>query len=157
MDIDTGKEKIPVVAMPPVDARTLLEEDERQRAENSQIPFRFGYAHDVNIDIKKSGVKKELSNEDKLWLLKIHCPDAYSINLIYNRFRLGEGSKFFIYNEDRTMILGAFTPEVSNNPDDVFATDLIQGNMFFKYTKYTTNYFFPQFFIIIFSKYKEIL
>jgi len=42
-------------------------------------------------------------------MLKIHCPDAYSINLIYDHYRLGEGSKFFIYNEDRTMILGAFT------------------------------------------------
>jgi len=122
LDIDAGKENIPVIAMVPVDTRTLLEEDERQRAEDAQIPFRFGYAHDVNIDIKKSGVKKELSNGDNLWLLKIHCPDAYSINLIYNRFRLGEGSKFFIYNEDRTMVLGAFTPEVSNNEFDEFAT-----------------------------------
>jgi hypothetical protein len=128
LGLDTGKEKIPVVAMPPVDARALLKEDEMARAEDALIPFRFGKALDVDIDIKKAGTKIELSNGDKLWLVKIHCPYAYSINLIYDSFRLAEGSKFFIYNEDRTMILGAFTPEVSNNPYDEFATDLVQGN-----------------------------
>ena len=128
LDIDVGREKIPVTTMPPVDARALLEEDEMLRAENTQIPFRFGYAIDVDIDIKKVGVKKKLPDGGNLWLLKIHCPDAFSINLIYNRFRLAKGSKFFIYNEDRTMILGAFTPEVSNNSYNEFATDLVQGN-----------------------------
>jgi len=126
--LDMGRDIIPVMAMPSVDAKTLIEKDERQRAEDSQIPFRFGYAHDVDIDIKKAGTMKELPNGDKLWLLKIHCPDAFSVNLIYSRYRLSEGSKFFIYNEDRTMILGAFTPEVSNNQYNEFATDLVQGN-----------------------------
>jgi len=78
--------------------------------------------------LKKAGIKKELPNGDNIWLLKIHSPDAFSINLIYDYFKLGKGSTFFIYNEDRTMILGAFTPEVSNNPYNEFATDLIQGN-----------------------------
>ena len=128
LDTDTGREKIPVVSTPRVDARSLIEEDERQRAQDALIPFRFGKAIDVDIDIKKAGMKIELPGGDKLWLMKIHCPDAFSINLIYDRFRLAEGAKFFIYNEDRTMILGAFTPEVSNNTDNVFATDLVQGN-----------------------------
>lgn len=128
LDIDTRKEKIPVMEMPAVDAKALLEEDKKLRMKNPQRPFRFGYAIDVDIDIKKAGIKKELPDGGNLWLLKIHCPDAFSINLIYSHFILGKGSKFFIYNEDRAMILGAFTPEVSNNPDNKFATDLLQGN-----------------------------
>jgi hypothetical protein len=48
--------------------------------------------------------------------------------LIYSHFRIGNGSKFFIYNEERTMVLGAYTPEVSNNQDNEFATDLVQGS-----------------------------
>lgn len=69
-----------------------------------------------------------MPNGDNLWLLKIHSPDAFSINLIYNRFNLGKGSKFFIYNENREMTLGAFTPEVSNNPYNEFVTTLVRGN-----------------------------
>jgi len=42
LDMDTGRDKIPVVAMPPVDARALIEEDERKRAEDALIHFRFG-------------------------------------------------------------------------------------------------------------------
>ena len=122
------KEKIPVVVMSPVDVEALIEEDKRAGMNDAPKPFRFGYAIDVDIDIKKAGMKKELPNGDILWLLKIHSPDAYSINLIYDDFKLGNGSRFFIYNEDRTMVFGAFTPETSNNPSNKFATDLIEGN-----------------------------
>jgi len=121
-------EKTPVMELPAVDVKALLEEDELLRKEEVQRPFRFGKAINVDFDIKKNGMKKELSNGDKLWFLKIHCPDAFSINLIYDNFKLADGSKFFIYNEEKTMILGAFTPELSNNRSNVFATDLVQGN-----------------------------
>ncbi|MDR0295689.1 MAG: hypothetical protein LBH91_05820 [Prevotellaceae bacterium] len=99
---DVGKGKIPVLTMPLVDARTLIEEDEKLITEDTQRPFRFGYAIDVDIDLKKSGVKKELPNGDNLWLLKIYCPDAFSINLIYNRFRLSEKSKFILNLKNKT-------------------------------------------------------
>jgi hypothetical protein len=120
--------EIPVLVMPPVDVNVLLEEDERAKMENLQRPFRFGYAIDVDIDIKRDGVKKELPDGGNLWLLKIYCPDAFSINFIYNHFRLSKGSKFFIYNEDESMVLGAFTSNETNNPNNEFATDLVQGN-----------------------------
>jgi len=80
--IETQKEKIPVFAMPSVNAKEMIEAYVKERAENDQIPFKFGHAMDVDIDIKKDGFKKELPNGDKLWLLKIHCPEAFSINLI---------------------------------------------------------------------------
>jgi len=60
LDIGVEKEKIPVLAMVPVDVKSLLAEDERLRAEKVQRPFRFGYAIDVDIDIKKDGVHKKL-------------------------------------------------------------------------------------------------
>jgi hypothetical protein len=120
------------ISMPVVDTRSLLREDDislrRSNADDISKPFRFGYMMDVDINLKRVGTRVELENGDKLWLLKIHCPDAYSINLIYNNFRLSEGSKFFIYNEDKTMILETITPEISNNQDNRFATDLVQGN-----------------------------
>ena len=120
--------EIPVLVMPLVDVDALVEEDKRLDMENIQRPFRFGYAIDVDIDIKKEGVKKELPDGGTLWLLKIHCSDAYTINLIYNRFWLAKGSKFFVYNEDKSMVLGAFTPENSNNSYNEYATDLVLGD-----------------------------
>jgi hypothetical protein len=126
--IDMGKEEIPVLVMASVNVDSLLQEDESADKINSQRPFKFGHAIDVSIDIKKSGMEKRLPSGDRLWLLKIHSPNAFSLNLIYNQFRLGNGSKFFVYNEDKTTILGAFTPELNNNPHNEFATDLVAGN-----------------------------
>lgn len=95
---------------------------------NTPRPFRFGYEIDVDIDLKTHGTLKHLPDGGKLWLLKIHSKGAFSINLIYNRFILSKGSRFFVYSEDRTMVLGAFTPEVSNKSYTEFATDLVKGN-----------------------------
>ena len=121
--MDVMPKEIPARVMPEIDVQSLLEEDAKRG--DAPGPFRFGYIHEVDIDIKKAGIHKQLPNGNNLWLLKIHAPNAYSINLIYNRFHLAEGSRLFIYNEDRTMILGAFTPETSNNPFNEFATDLV--------------------------------
>ena len=129
--VDARMDRIPVVTMPMVDIQALHEEDAKIMArgmEDAPKPFRFGYAISVSIDIKRDGRRTDLPNGSRLWMMKIHSADAYSINLIFDQFRLSEGSKFFIYNEDKTMVLGAFTPETSNNPHNVFATDLLQGN-----------------------------
>ena len=127
LNVDISNEKIPVIEMPYVDVPSLIQEDQKDKDVGIK-PFRFGYSIDVDIDIKKDGLKKTLPNGDNLWMLKIHSSNAISVNLIYSHFRLGEGSKFFVYNEDKTMVLGAFTPEVSNNPTNEFATNLIQGS-----------------------------
>jgi len=126
LGIDTRD--LPVIVMPCIDVEKLLSEDAKTQNENIQKPFRFGYAIDVDIDIKKDGRLELLANGDKIWLLKIHSANAFSINLIYSQFHLSQGSKFFVYSEDETIILGAFTPGVSNNPYNEYATDLILGN-----------------------------
>jgi hypothetical protein len=119
-------QEIHTLIMPPVNVDSVIQAE--AKLGNTPRPFQFGYAIDVDIDLKKLGTLKHLSDGGKLWLLKIHSKDAFSINLIYDRFTLSKGSRFFVYNEDRTMVLGAFTPEVSNNSYNEFATDLIQGN-----------------------------
>ena len=126
--LDISTRGIPVLEMLAVNTDSIKKENEKIYRNNFMEPFKYGYAIEVDIDIKKEGILTLLPNGDKLWLLKIHSRNAYTINLIYNRFWLAKGSKFFIYNEDRTMILGAFTPETSNNPQNQFATELLQGD-----------------------------
>ena len=72
LDLDNGRKKIPIIEMHAVDVHALLQEDEMTRAESVAIPFRFGKDMDVDIDIKKAGMKKELSDGGDLWLLKIN-------------------------------------------------------------------------------------
>lgn len=115
-----------VVEMPAFNIDSLLNIEAKEIEEAR--PFRFGYAIDVDMGLKNNGTWQTLSNGDKVWRLKIYSEGAFSINLIFDEFWLPEGARFFLYNEDHSMILGAFTSDVSNNEYYTFSTDLVQGN-----------------------------
>ena len=97
---------IPVETMPNLDFEALHKED----VENSGIgPRRFGYSHEVNLTLENSGLWTTTPDGGRLWTLRIFSPDARSLNLLYDKFWLPEGAKFFLYTEDKKQHLGAFT------------------------------------------------
>jgi len=122
----TNEDTINIIQMPIVNVDSLLTADSLEEGETK--PFRFGYAIDVNLNLKEVGKLTTLPNGDKIWRLKILSTNAYSINLIYDNFWLPQDAQFFVYSEDRSMVLGAFTSDVSNNAFNVFATDLVSGD-----------------------------
>lgn len=113
-----------VKTMPSINVKQLLEQDSHTPMD---IPYRFGYGFDVSYNLQNSGKWEKLSNGSKLWRLKLKSPGAYSINLIYNKFWLPEGSKLFIYNKDKSMTIGAFTSR-NNKKHGKFATGLVKGD-----------------------------
>ena len=113
------------LATPPIDLQTLLEEDARDAGK--EIPFRFGYGFEVDYNLDNSGTWEDLDDGGRLWRLQITCPDAYSVNLVYSRFRLPEGARFYLYNEDKSQVLGAFTSD-NNKEYEKFATAPVRGN-----------------------------
>ena len=63
----------------------------------------------------------------RVWRLSIKSENAYSINLIYDKFILPDGAEMFVYDENMTTILGAFTS--SNNKEyQTFSTAPTKGN-----------------------------
>lgn len=117
------KDSIYTIKMPKLNIDSLIQNDTV-----NDFSFRFGYAIDVNIGLHNSGTWDTLQNGDKIWRLKIYSSDAYSINLIFDEFWLPDSAQFFVYSEDKSMVLGAFISYVSNNPYNKFATDLVKGN-----------------------------
>ncbi len=114
---------IAIKEMPSVDVTTLLHEDS---VASKDAPYRFGYSFNVSYNLLNSGTWVKLNDGSKLWRLKIFSQGAYSINLIYDKFWLPEGARFFIYNNDRNMIIGAYTSR-NNKPNGKFATELVKG------------------------------
>ena len=102
-------DSIATITMASVDVAALLAEDELEAQQGIPVPFRFGYPFDVSLGLDNAGTWTELPNGDYVWRLRIVSPGAYSINLLYDEFKLPPGAKFFIYNEDRSMVLGAFS------------------------------------------------
>jgi hypothetical protein len=125
--------------LPRLDMETINREDREREEENR--PVRFGYRHPVHFTLDNSGQWTVMPNGDKLWKLDIYCPEALSVNLLYDKFHLPENAKFFIYSSDKKQSIGAFT-SINNkgtkeNPQG-FATGLVYGD------KVTLEYYQPE-------------
>ncbi len=112
-----------VIQMPKINTDSIIQND----TTNTSL-FRFGYAIDVDFGMDNSGTWDTLPNGDKIWRLKISSDEAYSINLIYDDFWMPEDAQFFVYSEDKNMILGAFT-SLNNKIHNKFSTDLVKGDV----------------------------
>jgi len=117
--------EISTVELPKVDVVKLLKEDGEEASKD--VPLRFAYAHDVNLNPKNSGKWFTNENGDKFWLLELESKGAKSLNLTFSNFYLPEGSKLFIYNEDKTDVKGAFTA-LNNKESRKLGTAPIMGD-----------------------------
>jgi hypothetical protein len=107
--------EVQTITMGPVDVAALLAEDEAEERQSIPVPFRFGFPFEADLGLDNAGTWTELPNGDRIWRLRIVSPGAFSINLLYDEFWLPEGAKFFIYNANRSMVIGAFT--AANNKE----------------------------------------
>ncbi len=98
--------RIPVtVQMPAVDTQALIAEDDQ----TGNDPYRFAAQIDVALNLGNSGSWQTLPNGDRLWQLRIVSPGAFSIGLLYDDWYIPAGGQLFIYNDDHSVVVGAFT------------------------------------------------
>ncbi len=114
----------PTVELPATDLRPFLEEDAQQIPGR---PRRFGIPAALDLSPSNAGIWTEQPDGDRVWRLRLRSPGAFSINLIFDSFELGPENELFIYNDDRSMVLGAFS-EHNNSSDGVFATQPVKGD-----------------------------
>lgn len=122
----TVKSNVHTVFMSKIDVQSLITEDEIESSKG--IPLRFGAPFEVNYNMNNSGSWETLGDGSRIWRLRIESDGAYSINLVYSNFWMPPGAKFYIYNEDQSMVIGAFTED--NNKDyEQFATGPVKGDV----------------------------
>ena len=118
--------QIPAVQLPQINLKPYLEEDALDK-DDKDMPFRFGIPVDVHYDLSNSGRWRTLKDGGRLWTLKIVSEGAVSINLLYDKFKLPPGARFYVYSSDRSQIQGAFTA-ANNKKDGRFATAPLKGD-----------------------------
>ena len=126
---DGFRDKIPTVTMPQLDLAKIEAEDKED--EKYDVPPRFAYPHRLNYNLNNSGVWHELPNGDRLWQLNVVCPEAKSVNFLYDKFWIPEGGKLFVYTKDKKHAIGAFTARNNKGTREElrgFATGLLYGN-----------------------------
>lgn len=125
-----------------IDVRTFTQPDiEQLRAEdriNDSLrngPWRFGYNHNVSLDFDNSGTWFANPKGDQIWLLKINAEKAKTINLSFVNTSIPEGNELYVYNEDKSFILGEFNQ--NHIYDGQLGTELVPGEVVF------VEYFIP--------------
>jgi hypothetical protein len=90
------------------------------------IAYRIGVIMPVNLNPDNSGTWEILPDGDFLWRLQIDFDGPEATNLLFDQFNLPPGAKLYVYNPEKTFMIGAFT-EVNNHESGLMATQLIPG------------------------------
>ncbi len=88
-------------------------------------PWRFGFNNYTNISTVNAGQWLELPNGARIWMVRVKCQDALTVNLTFEQTSIPEGNQLFVYNPTKDFILGAFTQQ--HIYDGQLGTELIPG------------------------------
>jgi hypothetical protein len=120
---------IETLRLPDFDLKEIQKEDEINDPKRN-APWRFGYEHQVDIDIDTNGEWRDLPDGSRIWLMHVYSPGAKTMNFLFDEFFLPEGAKLYFYNEDKTDLLGAYTNS-QNREDLQFGSWLVDGESIF--------------------------
>jgi lysyl endopeptidase len=120
----------PTIVMPPVDNAALTvqakADEEAARHGGFDIPYQFAYPIEVALRLDNSGLWTQLPDGSRLWRLRIFSPGAQSLHFVYDRWYLPEHCQLFLYNDDHSVVQGAFT-SANNWRDTTNVTAPISG------------------------------
>ena len=112
--------------MPKFDLEKLQQED-LANAGRKDIPWRFGYEFIVDHNLANSGSWFALPNGDRIWRIRYVSNDAKTMNFLFSDFYMPAGAKVYLYNNERTELLGAYDA-AQNNELRVLGTWLVKGD-----------------------------
>jgi len=125
-DISEAKKIIPSIKLPTFNLKMVQAEDEA----NDDIvakPYRFGYKFSVDYGLQNSGEWIETKNGGRIWRALFESQGATSMNFLFDSFYIPRGGKVYLYNNDRSDLLGAYT-HTSNQKDETFGTWIVKGD-----------------------------
>ncbi|MDL2262609.1 PKD domain-containing protein, partial [Bacteroidales bacterium OttesenSCG-928-I21] len=105
--------------------KLIIEED--AETEKNGGMRRVGYIIPVKYNMNNAGTWETLKDGTQIWRLKITCPEALSLVMLYEEFYLPQGSQLFLYNENRKQLLGAYNHRTNPKLNREFSTQMIQG------------------------------
>lgn len=117
-------QKIANVKIDKPDLQQVLEEDIENDKQNKMM--RFGVILPIYKDFFELANKTQTA-DGIVWTLSVEVEEAEALIFYSDNFQLPRTGKFFVYNPERTKVLGAFTHQ-NNNEYNTFATEYIEGD-----------------------------
>ena len=124
-ELNLETDKVSTVFLPSFDIDQIRAED-LINDNNFDAPWRFGYTHSVDYGLE-DGSWTVLENGDRVWRLLISSEGALSLNFIFDDFYMPEGGYIYLYNNDRTDLLGAYD-SIQNQDSGILGTWLVKGD-----------------------------
>ncbi|MBX7181268.1 MAG: T9SS type A sorting domain-containing protein [Bacteroidia bacterium] len=107
------------------DPSSLLAEDQDRAVKGSL--YRIGTSLLTDIKPTNSGTWTLLPDGGKVWRLQVSASGAKALGFYFDQFHLPVGAQLFVYNENKSQVIGAFTSE-NNHESGYFATEMIFGS-----------------------------
>jgi len=104
---------------------TALKAEDAVSDVQKDSPWRFGYNNYTNFNFNNSGTWTDLANGGKIWQLSLTCEDALTVNLTFEDLILPEGNEMYVFNPEKTFILGKFTSK--HVYEGQLGTELVPG------------------------------
>ena len=89
--------------------------------------YRFGIQRTLDADLVTQGEWTDLADGGRVCRLTLRSPGAVMMSVQFSTFQPAWGAQLFLYDEARTMFLGAFTVQ-NQRPDGLFATAFLPGD-----------------------------
>lgn len=77
--------------------------------------LRFAHTFFTNLSPENSGITFHTEDGSRIWKVGIRSNGAFSLNVLFSDYELPKGAYVFLYNPDRSVVLGPFTSE--NRPN----------------------------------------
>jgi len=77
--------------------------------------LRFAHTFFTNLSPENSGIVFNAEDGSHVWKVGIRSNGAFTLNVLFSEYDLPEGATLFLYNPDRSVVLGPFTRE--NRPN----------------------------------------
>ena len=123
--LSTLPSQIEMIDLPTIDHQSFLSRD--AESEGKDEPYSFGESQSVSFNMTEHGDWTE-TLEGKIWELTLRSVGAFSLNLIYDIYNIPPGAELYLFDENRSTILGAFT-DFNHKPHGGFSTAPTAGDV----------------------------
>ncbi len=93
-----------IIEMPAIDSSAIT-------YDSFNKTLKFAYPFVVDLSPNNCGQWTTNSDGIKIWQVTIRSEGASSLNIIFDHFNLPQDAKLFVYNDDMTQVIGAFTAD----------------------------------------------
>ena len=124
------------ISVPQVDVATpdlAALQAKSEKSIQDGTPLKTGFIMPLQLTTDNAGIWEHTDDGYDIWRLRLHNAQALGCCALFERFQLPEGSEFFVYNSDKSLIYGPYTNEDNPSGENYSSGLFTGGDMILEY------------------------